>query len=227
MSVDPISDEFPWVSTYNYAENEPIANIDLWGLQKISYDVRFDVKAKQTISGKQSPKEFIHFLKAEGKGGLAGAAIISPVDEVTVGAGLLSRVPGISRFVSGTKKLLGQAYDGLKSLFKSGDGISDLASGVSKTIHEGKQGKHIPGHNNFIEGRSELTEDAQMLLDDFQDGNVSSAQKINDDKTRVDFGKEIGNYVDPETGDKIPTSVGTVINSKSGAHIVPGRPKIE
>ncbi|MEM9548232.1 MAG: RHS repeat-associated core domain-containing protein [Bacteroidota bacterium] len=32
--VDPISDQFPHVSTYNYAENEPIANIDLWGLQK-------------------------------------------------------------------------------------------------------------------------------------------------------------------------------------------------
>jgi RHS repeat-associated protein len=32
--VYPISDRFPWVSTYNYAENEPIANIDLWGLQK-------------------------------------------------------------------------------------------------------------------------------------------------------------------------------------------------
>ncbi|MEL7124346.1 MAG: RHS repeat-associated core domain-containing protein, partial [Bacteroidota bacterium] len=26
--VDPISDEFPWVSTFNYAENEPIANTD-------------------------------------------------------------------------------------------------------------------------------------------------------------------------------------------------------
>ncbi|GJM33939.1 MAG: hypothetical protein DHS20C18_29400 [Saprospiraceae bacterium] len=32
--VDPISEQFPHVSTYNYAENEPIANIDLWGLQK-------------------------------------------------------------------------------------------------------------------------------------------------------------------------------------------------
>jgi len=39
--VDPISDEFAWVSTYNYAENEPIANIDLHGLQKISVnDIR-------------------------------------------------------------------------------------------------------------------------------------------------------------------------------------------
>lgn len=32
--VDPIAEDFPWVTTYNYAENEPIANIDLWGLQK-------------------------------------------------------------------------------------------------------------------------------------------------------------------------------------------------
>ena len=32
--VDPISDQFPHVSVYNYAENEPIGNIDLWGLQK-------------------------------------------------------------------------------------------------------------------------------------------------------------------------------------------------
>jgi RHS repeat-associated protein len=31
--VDPIADQFPHVTTYNYAENEPIGNIDLWGLQ--------------------------------------------------------------------------------------------------------------------------------------------------------------------------------------------------
>ena len=35
--VDPIADDFPWVSTYNYAENEPIANIDLHGLQKLPF----------------------------------------------------------------------------------------------------------------------------------------------------------------------------------------------
>ncbi|MCG8328388.1 MAG: N-acetylmuramoyl-L-alanine amidase [Chitinophagales bacterium] len=31
--VDPIADQFAWVNPYNYAENEPIANIDLHGLQ--------------------------------------------------------------------------------------------------------------------------------------------------------------------------------------------------
>ncbi|MGK0175559.1 MAG: RHS repeat-associated protein, partial [Ulvibacter sp.] len=35
-SVDPIADEFAHVSGFNYAENSPIANIDLWGLQAMA-----------------------------------------------------------------------------------------------------------------------------------------------------------------------------------------------
>ena len=31
--VDPIADQFAFVSVYNYAENEPVRFIDLWGLQ--------------------------------------------------------------------------------------------------------------------------------------------------------------------------------------------------
>ena len=38
ISTDPISLKFPFVSTYNYAENEPVAHIDLWGLQKYRFD---------------------------------------------------------------------------------------------------------------------------------------------------------------------------------------------
>jgi RHS repeat-associated protein len=33
-NVDPLIDTFHFVTGYNYAENEPVANIDLWGLQK-------------------------------------------------------------------------------------------------------------------------------------------------------------------------------------------------
>ena len=31
---DPISSQFPHVNSYNYAENSPVAFIDLWGLQR-------------------------------------------------------------------------------------------------------------------------------------------------------------------------------------------------
>jgi RHS repeat-associated protein len=34
--IDPIAEQYYYVTPYNYAENEPIANIDLWGLQKVS-----------------------------------------------------------------------------------------------------------------------------------------------------------------------------------------------
>ncbi len=42
--VDPLAEKFAHVTTYNYAENEPIANIDLWGLQKFSAIIN-DVKS--------------------------------------------------------------------------------------------------------------------------------------------------------------------------------------
>ena len=35
--VDPLADTFNFVTPYNYAENEPTAHIDLWGLQKFKY----------------------------------------------------------------------------------------------------------------------------------------------------------------------------------------------
>ena len=38
-SVDPIADQFAFVSSFNYAENSPIANIDLHGLQAVFFQV--------------------------------------------------------------------------------------------------------------------------------------------------------------------------------------------
>lgn len=37
LSVDPLTKEYPWNSTYAFAENEPIANIDLDGAEKKPY----------------------------------------------------------------------------------------------------------------------------------------------------------------------------------------------
>lgn len=32
--VDPLAADYYWLTSYNYAENSPVANIDLWGLQR-------------------------------------------------------------------------------------------------------------------------------------------------------------------------------------------------
>ncbi|MDP9877263.1 RHS repeat-associated protein [Variovorax boronicumulans] len=96
------------------------------------------------------------------------------------------------------------------------------------TIHEGQQGKHVPGHNNFQPGKSELNDpDPQGLLDQGagtgqQVGNVPIGQPGS--KERVDFGKTIGTYVDPVTGARSPTSIGIIHNGSRGSHIVPARP---
>ena len=34
--IDPLAERFAWVSPYNYAENEPVGHVDLWGLQAFS-----------------------------------------------------------------------------------------------------------------------------------------------------------------------------------------------
>jgi len=46
--VDPIAEDFAHVSVYNYAGNEPIANIDLWGLQKVSIHILGSIILNQT-----------------------------------------------------------------------------------------------------------------------------------------------------------------------------------
>jgi len=59
--VDPIADQFPHVSEFNYAENEPVANIDLWGLQKYKPNIQRVNKPGDVFSGKtiQNMKEGI------------------------------------------------------------------------------------------------------------------------------------------------------------------------
>jgi RHS repeat-associated protein len=100
---------------------------------------------------------------------------------------------------------------------------------LAPKIHMGKQGKHIPGHNNYLQGRSKLTyNNPQNLVDRFagkgqQVGNIPSGMP--GFKERVDFGEVIGIYVDKTTGESIPTTVGIIHYSKDGVHIVPARPK--
>uniref|UniRef100_UPI001C90E852 hemagglutinin repeat-containing protein n=1 Tax=Rhizobium laguerreae TaxID=1076926 RepID=UPI001C90E852 len=107
--------------------------------------------------------------------------------------------------------------------------VYNQGGGTTPKIEEGKQGKHIPGHNNHTPGRSELDDpDPQGLVDAHagtgqQVGNIPVGQPGS--KERVDFGnKVIGKYVDPVTGEKIPTTKGIIHYGSKGVHIVPSRP---
>ncbi|MGI4788415.1 MAG: polymorphic toxin type 50 domain-containing protein [Janthinobacterium lividum] len=95
------------------------------------------------------------------------------------------------------------------------------SSGRKPTIRDDKQGKHIPGHNNFQGSKSEWTHpDPQALLDKFGGTGVRNAQR-----ELVDFGIVVGYYVDAATGAKTATKRGVIhYDNAGGAHIVPTRP---
>jgi hypothetical protein len=98
------------------------------------------------------------------------------------------------------------------------------ANGVPE-VDEGKQGKHIEGHNNYTEGKSVLTADPKELASKAGSGkpvnNVPRGQP--GFKERVDFGRQIGYYVD-STGHRVPTSIGIIHYAADGIHIVPAKP---
>lgn len=95
---------------------------------------------------------------------------------------------------------------------------------MPKNIEKDKQGKHIEGHKNYKKGKSTITislSELQQLSNRFS----GKGERIGTNKERVDFGKTIGYYVDPNTGKKHATSIGIIHHSKKGTHIVPSRPK--
>ncbi|MED0664284.1 polymorphic toxin type 50 domain-containing protein [Geobacillus thermodenitrificans] len=95
-----------------------------------------------------------------------------------------------------------------------------MVNGFEVFVHQGKQGKHIPGHPNYQQGKSIFIGDAQKLLEE----HAGKGEWIGQNKERVDFGVVIGKYVDPTTGKEYDTTKGIIHYSKNGAHIVPARP---
>ena len=103
LEVDPISDQFPIYSTYNYAGNSPITNIDLWGLQPLSaVERQIERNNRDLLKGKKSKEEFHKTNKAVGQGGVAGLLMLVPDPTDVVLGAFIARAFG---FFSKTKKV--------------------------------------------------------------------------------------------------------------------------
>ena len=94
-----------------------------------------------------------------------------------------------------------------------------------KKIHDGKQGKHIVGHNNY-DGKSYLADgvDPQKLVDEYHgtgDLKITNPNKNWIKKEFIMSNKVIGYDVDPVTGEITPTRYFSIHYSKNGTHIVP------
>lgn len=94
------------------------------------------------------------------------------------------------------------------------------------TIEEGKQGKHIKGHNNYIEGRSYLTislEEAQELVNKYAGtGEIRLKQNGEwDNKEIIKVDNDIGVNINNKTNESSLTNKFKIHYSKKGVHIVP------
>lgn len=119
----------------------------------------------------------------------------------------------MSKFISGR-------FDGTRG--SHDDGFPE-AYGFTAKLHSGRQGKHIPGHKNYIPGKSVLRlslDEAQRLVEEY----AGTGERKSDNREVVDFHRVIGTWVNLLDGKRYETTRGVIHYSKTGCHIVPTRP---
>ena len=121
------------------------------------------------------------------------------------------------------------ADDVVEDAAKAIKSSSKTVNGYDTKVNVGQQNKHIPGTNEYKNalnnGQTKSiiygdANDIQNLLND----KASTGDFIGANKERVNFGQVIGQYVDPDTGVGVETTIGIIHYGKKGAHIVPARP---
>ncbi len=158
-SIDPASDKFPHVSTYNYAENEPVGSIDLWGLQ------RYQVNGRERTGGRTKTQE-----------NLAGYAFVNKYGHHTAGM-----IHGESFSLSSTAWRMQSAVNNGAG-FTRGDGKQDnafrhtLGSALVAATFDSETAKDATNVHEGIKPKDEVSIDFDKKLRN----NMSEADTIVD-----------------------------------------------
>ena len=149
--VDPIADRFAWVSTYNYAENSPIANIDLHGLQASYYsnqlDKRFGSSEYRNSSAGQRQDQRNGEAKTVSSGLAVAIMTVLPGPEDAVLAGF-----ALTKLGSAAARLGGKAVDFVSGIIKKGG--DEAISGTGKTVDDLAELKIPEGQQKNLKGGS-------------------------------------------------------------------------
>lgn len=106
---------------------------------------------------------------------------------------------------------------------------SSVNSSNQLTINKGQQNKHIEGTNehkislNANQNKSIITVPPETLLSNLGKGQQVGKIPVGQpgSKERINYGKNIGNYTDPETGKSQPTTNGIGVRLENGKYPTP------
>jgi hypothetical protein len=151
VGVDPIAEEFPWVNGFNYAENEPVANVDLHGLQALDYSAKFQ-KGRGVYLNEHGVRVAKDIATIAGGAlliyGTSGAA--SPL---VVGGGVFG---GTYSIASGSAQLIADA----RGDFEKSDAIPETAAGFLAQPIDKALGKE----NRLVEKSADVVQNTALLL---------------------------------------------------------------
>jgi RHS repeat-associated protein len=128
ISIDPIADNFAHVSPYNYAENEPVGSIDLWGLQRVSVaddywsHLEQESKNRWRFLGDSSSTANTTMPYAHNSGGNKMQEETESAARVDGGSDMGSKIGGSSASISGA---YATPYGGLGFSFGYFQGLKD------------------------------------------------------------------------------------------------------
>lgn len=189
-----------------------------------------DVKDLSTLSEEQKQTvSALATISAGMAGGLAGDSTASAA------AGAQAGKNAVENNSLSKDKLPVNIYDinPLKPNVLDADGNPLKGGGIGKfTINKGQQNKHLPGTNEYkIASEAGLNKSVLTVAPDSLLPKLGTGQQVGNtpvgvpgSKERINYGKNIGNYIDPVTGVSTPTTNGIVHYGKNGVHIVPARP---
>ncbi|MEM9885468.1 MAG: RHS repeat-associated core domain-containing protein, partial [Bacteroidota bacterium] len=197
ISIDPISDQFAFVSPYNYAENKPINSIDLHGLQ--AWEINFDRRRLDQKPPKRSEKDWMG--PAIG-GALTGMTFFIPGPEDFVLAGIATKSLQVAKSFNVSAKALkglGITKDAIKVTEGVSDQITVIGEGMKRVLgfadELGEAGaKNI---NTFkpsegaLKEWDELTEGGKYLSDDL----VKETKIFKENKQWINEAKESGSTI--------------------------------
>ncbi|KDF47155.1 hemagglutinin repeat-containing protein [Enterobacter kobei] len=191
---------------------------DVKDLSKLSEEQKQTVSALATISAGMA-------------GGLAGDSTGSAVAGGQAGKNAvennsLGKKDKLPVNIYDINQLKPNALDADGDPLKGGGGIGKF------TINKGQQNKHLPGTNEYkIASEAGLNKSVLTVAPDSLLPKLGTGQQVGNtpvgapgSKERINYGQNIGNYIDPQTGVSTPTTNGIVHYGKNGVHIVPARP---